>query len=104
MAGNNIYPLTSPYFDTPIFNNKFLEFMVERSFPANPDDILYTIPKVYEYRPDLCAYDFYSDSRLWWVFAARNPNRLGKDPYFDFVAGASIYIPKADTLRTYLRI
>jgi hypothetical protein len=104
MSSNKIYPATSPYFDTPISNNKFLDFMTYRDFPASPDDILYTIPAVYEYRPDMCAYDFYSDARLWWVFAARNPNKLGPDPYFNFKAGVSIYIPKLDVLRTYLRI
>jgi hypothetical protein len=52
----------------------------------------------------LLAYHLYNDSRLWWVFAARNPNRLGFDPYFDFVAGIQIYIPKLETLRQYLGI
>lgn len=104
MANQNIYPATSPYFLTNVVNNKFLDFMVDRPFPKNPDDIYYIIPAVYEYRPDLCAYDFYNESRLWWVFAARNPNRLGSDPYFDFKAGLGIYIPKLEILRTYLRI
>ena len=103
MANNNIYPATSPYFSTNLVNNKFLDFMINRPFPANPDDLYYTIPLVYEYRPDLAAYDFYNESRLWWVFAARNPNRLGADPYFNFKAGVGIYIPKLDVLRTYLR-
>jgi hypothetical protein len=49
----------------------------------------------------MLAYDLYADSRLWWVFAQRNPNRL-KDPYFDFVAGVGIYIPKADFLKQLL--
>jgi hypothetical protein len=104
MSINKLYPSTSPYADTDIVNNKYLNVMSDRPFPALPDDILYTIPKIYEYRPDLCAYNFYQDSRLWWVFAARNPNRLGPDPYFNFVAGVDIYLPKIATLRTYLRI
>lgn len=102
MANNNIYPATSPYFQTNVVNNKFLDFMIDRPFPKNPDDIYYTIPAVYEYRPDMAAYDFYNESRLWWVFAARNPNRLA-DPYFDFKAGLGIYIPKVEVLRQYLR-
>jgi hypothetical protein len=52
-------------------------------------------------RPDLLAYDLYSDSRLWWVFAQRNSNRL-KDPVFDFVAGTGIYIPQLPNLRSAL--
>jgi len=46
----------------------------------------------------------YGDARLWWVFSARNPNKLGPDPYFNFTAGAGIYIPNIDTLRTVLGI
>lgn len=104
MSGNSIYPATSPYRDTDVFNAKFLDFMVDRPIPKQPSDVLYQIPEVYQYRPDLLAFDLYNDSRLWWVFAARNPNRLGNDPYFDFVAGVEIYIPKLDTLKQVLGI
>ena len=103
MASNNLYPATSPYSNTGIVNNKFLDVMVNRTIPMNPSDIYWEITTVYEYRPDLLAYDLYSDSRLWWVFAQRNPNRL-KDPYFDFVTGTGIYIPKLDLLRQVLGI
>lgn len=103
MANNNIYPATSPYFTTDLVNNKFLDFMSERLFPFFPDDVYYTLLPVYEYRPDLLAYDLYQDSRLWWVFAARNPNTLGPDPYFNFKSGIQIYIPKLQTLKEYLR-
>lgn len=101
MAQNNLYPTTSPYNTTGIVNAKFLDVMVNRPIPLNPSDIYYQIPQIYEYRPDLLAYDLYGDSRLWWVFAQRNPNRL-KDPYFDFKAGVGIYIPKLDTLAQVL--
>jgi hypothetical protein len=101
---NSIYPSSSPYFDTDIVNNKFLDVMIDRPFPANPDDVYYTILPVYQYRPDLLAFDLYSNSRLWWVFAARNPNKLGPDPYFDFKAGIGIYLPNYDTLKAYLNL
>ena len=58
----------------------------------------------YDRRPDLLANDLYNDSRLWWVFAARNPNRLGFDPYFDFKAGIEFYVPKLTTLQQALGI
>lgn len=103
MATNNLYPATSPYYGTGIVNNKFLDVMVNRTIPMNPSDIYWEITTVYEYRPDLLAYDLYADSRLWWVFSQRNPNRL-KDPYFDFVTGTGIYIPKLDLLRQVLGI
>ena len=103
MASNNVYPATSPYNTTGIVNNKFLDVMVNRTIPMQPSDIYWEITTVYEQRPDLLAYDLYSDSRLWWVFAQRNPNRL-KDPYFDFVAGVGIYIPKLELLKQTLGI
>lgn len=103
MALNNIYPATSPYFLTDVVNNKFLDVMVNRDIPAYSTDINFTITVVYEYRPDLLAYDLYNDSRLWWVFAQRNPNKL-KDPYFDFVEGLQIYIPTLDTIKQALGI
>lgn len=104
MPQNSIYPATSPYYTTGLVNRKFLDVMNFRPIPKQASDIYYIIPKVYEYRPDMLAFDLYSDSRLWWVFAARNPNRLGVDPYFDFVSGLGIYVPKLDTLKQYLGI
>jgi hypothetical protein len=101
MAQNNLYPATSPYNRSDIVNSKFLDVMVNIPIPMSPSDIYYTIPVAYEYRPDMLAYDLYNDSRLWWVFSQRNPNRL-KDPMFDFKAGLGIYIPKLDTLSRVL--
>jgi hypothetical protein len=103
MASNQtIYGRSSPYFTTPIIKNKFLDVMQNRAIPYNPTDVLMTITQVYEYRPDLLAFDLYNNSKLWWVFAARNPNLLGPDPYFNFKAGLGIYIPTQDTLQRVL--
>lgn len=104
MANNNMYPQTSPYYSTSVTNQKFLDFMNNRPIPALPSDILYKLPIVYEYRPDLLASDLYTDSKLWWVFAARNPNLLGPDPYFNFKAGIEFYVPTLTTLRLSLGI
>jgi hypothetical protein len=101
MAINSLYPATSPYYNTDIVNNNYLDIMINIPIPMVPSDIYFKITQVYEYRPDLLAYDLYADSRLWWVFAQRNPNRL-KDPYFDFVAGISIYLPKLELLKQVL--
>lgn len=100
---NSLYPATSPYYNTGIVNNKFLDVMVNRPIPMQPSDIYWQITATYEYRPDLLAYDLYSDSRLWWVFAQRNPNTLA-DPYGDFTAGTGIFLPKADLLNQVLGI
>lgn len=103
MASNNLYPATSPYFETDIVNTKFLDIMINRPIPAVASDVYYSIQPVYQYRPDLLAFDLYSDSKLWWVFAQRNPNTL-KDPYFDFKTGVYIYVPKLDLIKQVLGI
>jgi alpha-L-fucosidase len=96
------YSPSSPYFQTKSFGN-FLDVMVNRPVTPNADDVLYEIDKVYEYRPDMLAFDLYGNSSLWWVFAKRNPNAL-KDPLFDFRAGVQIYIPKKSTLQQDLGV
>ena len=101
MATNSTYTRTSPYLNTDIVNGKFLDIMINRPIPMQPSDVLWTITQVYQYRPDLLAYDLYSDSRLWWVFAQRNPNRL-KDPLFDFVSGTYIFLPQLTNLKAVL--
>jgi hypothetical protein len=98
-----LYPPTSPYFTTDIVNGQFLDIMTNRQIISDPSDVYWQITPVYNLRPDLLAYDLYNDSRLWWVFAQRNPNKL-KDPLFDFVQGASIYIPKLEFLKSSLGI
>lgn len=100
---NNLYPSSSPYYNTDILNAKFLDIMINRPIPKQPSDIYWMITPVFEYRPDLLAYDLYNDPRLWWVFAQRNPNTL-KDPYFDFIAGVSIFIPKLEVLKQVLGV
>lgn len=101
MAGQ--YPQTSPYALTDVVNNTFLDVMINRPVPSDPADVYWTITTGYNLRPDLLAYDLYNDSKLWWVFAQRNPNRL-KDPLFDFVTGTGIYLPQYDLLKTALGI
>jgi hypothetical protein len=98
---NSIYPATSPYYNTDLVNNQFLDIMSNRPIPMDPSDVYWEITSVYEYRPDLLAYDLYSNSMLWWVFAMRNPNML-KDPYFDFVSGVNIYLPKLSAINQAL--
>lgn len=96
------YKSNSPYYRTQTFGN-FLDVMVNRPITKKVDDVLYSIDKLYEFRPDMLAYDMYGDSALWWVFAQRNPNIL-KDPLFDFRAGTRIYIPKLTTLKQDLGV
>ena len=96
------YDATSPYYLTG-YSQFFLDTMTNRPIPALTDDILFNINLTYQYRPDLLAYDLYSNSRLWWVFYQRNPNTLTRPP-LDFAAGVQIYLPNISTLQTVLGI
>lgn len=95
-----IYSAASPYFETG-YTQFYLDTMVNRPIPRLADDILFMINETYQYRPDLLAFDLYTDSQLWWVFYQRNPNTLTSPPW-DFAKGTEIYIPKISTLRTAL--
>jgi len=96
------YDTASPYFATG-YSQFFLDTMTNRPIPTVASDQYWTINLTYQYRPDLLAFDLYSNSRLWWVFYQRNPNTLTKPP-LDFVAGAQIYLPQIATLQTVLGI
>jgi hypothetical protein len=96
------YSKSSPYYDTSSYGN-FLDIMNKRTFPMQVDDVQVTLTEAYRNRPDLLAYDLYQDSRLWWVFAVRNPNTI-KDSVFDFVPGLQIFVPNKQNLTTALGI
>lgn len=96
------YNKTSPYYNTSMVNG-YLDVMSFRNIPKTKEDILYTVTKEYENRPDLLANQLYDDPSLWWVFAARNPSVI-KDPVFDLVAGVAIYLPRISTLQRVLKI
>lgn len=95
------YPSTSPYANTPTVRNMYLGVMVNRSIPKLSTDKLWMITSTYDLRPDLLAFDLYGNSKLWWVFAQRNPNKL-IDPLFDFKAGTEIYLPNINSLKKSL--
>jgi hypothetical protein len=98
----SIYKNTSPYYTTDD-SNGYLDVMTYRNIIAETDDILYTIDKKYENRPDLLAYDVYKNVDFWWVFAMRNVNVI-KDPIYDFIAGTKIYLPKLSNIKTSLGV
>ena len=105
MATNNIYPKTSPYTRTGLIAGQYLDVMEPyTAIPRDASDASFTITPQYEFRPDMLAQDLYNDSRLWWVFASRNPNQLGPDPYFNFKTGVNIFVPRMDTLKRILGI
>jgi len=96
------YTQDSPYALTEMYGD-YLDIMTNRPIPVQDDDVIYTITKTYQYRPDLLANDLYNNPNLWWVFQARNPNAI-QDPIFDFKPGLKIYIPKQTALEQALGI
>jgi hypothetical protein len=96
------YRQDSPYANTQLYSN-YLDILEHRQLPYNEDDVLFTITRGYQYRPDLLAYDLYSNGNLWWVFAARNPNSI-EDPIWDFRVGLKIYLPKQTILEDILGV
>ena len=91
-----VYGKYSPYVSTTLYGN-YLDVATLPRIPAQSDDVVITLNKNYEFRPDLLAFDLYGDANLWWVFAIRNPNTI-KDPVLDMVPGTVIYIPKQTTI------
>jgi len=96
------YRKDSPYAQTRM-QGTYLDIYEHRPIPSHTDDVLFTINATYEFRPDLLAFDLYSNQNLWWVFAVRNPNAI-EDSIWDFRIGKKIYIPKQDTLTKALGI
>ena len=94
------YSSSSPYYETST-TQFYLDVMVDRPIPKETDDNLFQITQVYQYRPDLLAFDLYDDAGLWWIFYQRNPNTLIAPPW-DFAVGVEIYIPKITTIRSVL--
>lgn len=97
-----LYSKNSPYADTKTYSF-FLDVAKFRDIPKNPADVVYRIDSIYEFRPDLLAFDLYGDVGLWWVFCMRNPNTL-QDPVFDFTAGTTIFIPKKEVIAAALGV
>jgi len=95
------YGKSSPWADTPQ-NNLYLETLVYRDIPKGKDDAEYVIEGQYKHRPDLLAHDLYGNSRLWWVFVARNRAVL-KDPIFDFEPGVAIFCPRKEDVITAIQ-
>jgi hypothetical protein len=94
------YSSYSPYFSTDQTYGH-LGVMNFRTIPSLTNDILFTITKTYEHRPDLLSYDLYQTVQLWWVFALRNPSII-EDPVFDMKSGVQIFLPQLTTIKTSL--
>ena len=99
--GTASYKGTSPYVNTNLFDGKFLDILIYKTLPAEPDDIYKPISATYNYRPDLMSFDLYGTADYWWVFIVRNRDVI-IDPIWDFVEGKYIHIPKLSTITKIL--
>lgn len=77
----------------------FLDVNTLPKIPKGTFDVSYKIKDAEAGRPDLLAHALYGNSRLWWVFALRNPDII-KDPLNDFKAGVSIKLPSQEVIKT----
>ena len=49
------FSASSPYAQTQIIDDQYLDIITIRPVPKNPDDVEYTIESQYNHRPDLLA-------------------------------------------------
>lgn len=94
------YPSDSPYATTQQ-SNTFIGRYRHRRIAPKSDDVEYTIPKQYEHRPDLLAYELYGTPSLWWIFSSRNIGVI-RHSIWDFTEGTVIFIPSNNQLRTII--
>lgn len=80
-----------------ILDGVFLDINKLPNIKVTLSDEQYTIDPAYNQRPDLLAHTLYNNSRLWWVFALRNPDTI-KDPIRDFTSGTVIFLPSAGSI------
>ena len=55
------------------------------------DNFTYIVPVGFAYRPDLIAYKFYKDAKLFWILVYANNFKNSPE---DFVVGATIKVPR----------
>lgn len=86
------------FFDT-VYNEEIAHtqkglaaFDIKELFKSS-NDILFTIPIDYQYRPDLIAKQFYGNPRLFWVLVY--VNEINDSPQ-GFTEGRTIRIPRVE--------
>ena len=80
-----------------VIDGVFLDINKLPNIRVTLSDEQYVIDPAYDERPDLLANQLYNNSRLWWVFALRNPDVI-KDPIRDFKSGTEIFLPSAGSI------
>ena len=89
---------TSRFVSTPV-KDFYLDIWKPIAIPKSANDESFVITPRYHERPDLLAFDKYGTTRLWWIFAMRNPDIL-VDPIRDFTSGTEITLPSLKTIES----
>ena len=88
------YNNTSNYSNTGL-NKKYLNVynptLTRETLSTDTKTIV--IENKYDRRPDLLANDLFGNSKVWWVIAHYNREKL-RDPLNDFRAGKTIVVPR----------
>lgn len=79
----------------------FLDVNSLPHIPKAQSDTTYIVESRFDGRPDLLAHALYKNTRLWWVFAMRNPDVI-KDPLRDFKEGVKIKLPSKGTIESII--
>lgn len=91
----NIYKVDDFYYDTPIIDGKFLDFLVRPDFGPADDDLYIIVEKRHEFRPYVLAFDLYNNDKLWWTFTLLNMDTL-IDPIRDMREGVVLRVASPD--------
>lgn len=94
------YSSTSPYSQTSL-NSQYLDVANLPQVPLDGDEVTVTLPARYARRPDLMSFELYGTSKLWWVFAAVNPDSF-TDPVYDFEEGITVVIPSLASVKRFI--
>ena len=84
--------------NTTVLGERFLDINNLPRLSGTQYDEDYQITPEYNELPDKLSYVLYESTRLWWVFALRNPDIL-QDPIRDFVTGVNIKLPSAESVK-----
>lgn len=84
--------------NTAVHQGWYLDINTLPKISSSQYDEDFQILPDYHERPDKLAHALYENTRLWWVFALRNPDIL-KDPIRDFKSGITIKLPSAESIK-----
>lgn len=94
------YSANSPYSQTSL-NSQYLDVANLPQVSLDGNEITINLPARYARRPDLMSYELYGTSKLWWVFAAVNPDTV-TDPVYDFVEGTTVVVPSVASVKRFV--